>query len=207
MDDVIADDPATLALLDAAAAIAGGSREEVGTACDRLLAAGTPPPWVEELLLQSLLMVGWPRVLEAAAEWRQRSGVAAPDADPDADYTRVADWLARGERTCRTIYGGNYARLRRNVRALHPALEQWMVVEGYGRTLGRPGLALWRRELCTVAQCAVQGVMTQLHSHLRGAFHAGAGRPALMAALGAAEPWQDPSRQAAARALLDRVAG
>jgi 4-carboxymuconolactone decarboxylase len=60
------------------------------------------------------------------------------------------------------------------VRALHPAIDAWMVTEGYGRTMGRPGLDLMRRELCTVAQTAVLEAPKQLHSHLRGALNAGA---------------------------------
>ncbi len=80
----------------------------------------------------------------------------------------------RGEQTCARVYGGNYAKLRRNVRDLHPAVDRWMLVEGYGRTLGRPGLDLLRRELCTVAQTAVLRTHRQLHSHARGALHSGA---------------------------------
>jgi 4-carboxymuconolactone decarboxylase len=57
---------------------------------------------------------------------------------------------------------------------LHPALDGWMITEGYGRTLARPGLDLTRRELCTVAQTAVLETHRQLHSHLRGALNAGA---------------------------------
>jgi hypothetical protein len=34
-------------------------------------------------------------------------------------------------------------------------MDLWMVTEGYGRTMARPGLDLLRRELCTVAQMAV----------------------------------------------------
>jgi 4-carboxymuconolactone decarboxylase len=60
------------------------------------------------------------------------------------------------------------------VRALHPAIDAWMVTEGYGRTMARPGLDLMRRELCTVAQTAVLETPKQLHSHLRGSLHAGA---------------------------------
>ena len=65
-------------------------------------------------------------------------------------------------------------KLRDNVRALHPAVDAWMITEGYGRTLSRPGLDLMRRELCTVAQTAVLETERQLHSHLRGALNAGA---------------------------------
>jgi 4-carboxymuconolactone decarboxylase len=75
---------------------------------------------------------------------------------------------------CTVIYGENYRKLRESVRTLHPAIDSWMITEGYGRTLGRPGLDLMRRELCTVAQTAVLEAPKQLHSHLRGALNAGA---------------------------------
>jgi 4-carboxymuconolactone decarboxylase len=126
------------------------------------------------MLLQSILMVGYPRVLVAFGLWRKASRVAAPSADPDAEYGKVAEWTARGEETCGVVYGPNYRRLRENVRDLHPALDLWMITEGYGRTMSRPGLDLLRRELCNVAQTAVLEVPRQLHSHLRGALHAGA---------------------------------
>ena len=49
-----------------------------------------------------------------------------------------------------------------------------MVLEGYGKVLGRPGLDLPRRELCIVAACAATDQDRQLHSHLHGAINAGA---------------------------------
>ena len=61
-----------------------------------------------------------------------------------------------------------------NIRELHPALDTWMIVEGYGKVLSRPALDLARRELCVVAACAVGRQDRQLHSHLHGALHAGA---------------------------------
>ena len=71
------------------------------------------------------------------------------------------------------MYGPFYEKLRVNIRELHPALDAWMVVEGYGKVLGRPALDLLRRELCIVATCAVARQDRQLHSHLHGALHAG----------------------------------
>src|SRR5690606_22884508 len=58
--------------------------------------------------------------------------------------------------------------------ALHPSLDHWMIVEGYGKVLSRPGLDLPRRELCIVAACAATAQDRQLHSHLWGALNAGA---------------------------------
>ena len=41
-----------------------------------------------------------------------------------------------------------------NIKALHPALDTWMIVDGYGKVLGRPQLDLARRELCVIAACS-----------------------------------------------------
>lgn len=125
---------------------------------------------VEEVLLQSHLFVGFPDALNAIALWRNVSGRPAPEPireDPSG-------WEARGERVCSTVYGGNYAKLRENVRDLHPDFDGWMVTGGYGRVIGRPGLDLKTRELCIAALLAVWNVPRQLHSHLRGSLNAGA---------------------------------
>lgn len=205
MDDAPGQEAATLALVELAAAIATGDDPAVRQAMAQALEAGTPAIWVEELILQSVLMVGWPRTLSAAGAWRELSGLPAPDQDPGMRPASLGEWEALGEATCRTVYGGNYGRLRDNVRALHPALDQWMVSEGYGRTLSRPGLDLRRRELCTVAQCAVQAALPQLHSHLRGARHAGATPDELRLALGAAARFTAAENRDAANQLLERV--
>ncbi len=167
-------DHATRALVGLAAAIAQGEEPEIRSRMAEAIAQAVTPSWVDELLLQSVLMVGWPRALVAAGLWRGLVPGPAVAGDQDLDYAAHAEWLRRGEATCRVIYGDNYRKLRQNVVALHPALDSWMVTEGYGRTLSRPGLDLPRRELCTVAQIAVLGAPHQLHSHLRGALNAGA---------------------------------
>jgi 4-carboxymuconolactone decarboxylase len=100
----------------------------------------------------------------------------------------VAEWTKRGEKTCGIVYGANYSRLRDNVRELHPVLDAWMITEGYGRTMARPGLDLLRREFCVVAQTAVLKTPRQLHSHLRGALHAGATFPQIDAVLSVVNP-------------------
>jgi 4-carboxymuconolactone decarboxylase len=119
-------------------------------------------------------MVGYPRGLLAFVVWRQFSGVPAPDTDEGQDYSHAAEWTRRGEEVCAKVYGDNYRKLRDSVRVLHPAVDAWMITEGYGRTLARPGLDLKLRELCTVAQTAVLEAPRQLHSHLRGALNGGA---------------------------------
>jgi 4-carboxymuconolactone decarboxylase len=167
-------DPQARDLVRFAAAIAQGYEPELRDRVGPLRSSQVPTIWVEELLLQSVLMVGYPRALIAFTAWRKFGGVEPPSTDPDTDYGRAAEWTRRGEEVCAVVYGENYGKLRESVRLLHPAIDAWMLTEGYGRTLARPGLELKLRELCTVAQTAVLEAPRQLHSHLRGALHAGA---------------------------------
>ena len=165
-------DPGTRALVSFAVVIAAGTEPELRDAAAHAVASAADPGHVEEVILQSYLFVGFPRALNAMRAWRKASGRAAPRAD--GDRAQAGEWRTRGERTCATVYGPLYERLRVNIRELHPALDDWMIEEGYGRVLGRPGLDLERRELCVAAVCAVTEQDRQLHSHLHGARHAGA---------------------------------
>jgi 4-carboxymuconolactone decarboxylase len=167
-------DDATRTLVRVSASMCGGSEAQAREALAAAAADGTPAVWIEEVLLQSYLFAGLPRTLNAMREWRRISGRAAPVDDAEARLDAAAGWRTRGEATCATVYGAFYAKLRQNIAHLHPALDEWMIVEGYGKVLGRPALDLARRELCVVAACAVQGQDRQLHSHLHGALHAGA---------------------------------
>ncbi len=113
---------------------------------------------------------------------------AGPTADGEAsnDLARAAETTAHresGEELCRTVYGGSYERLRRNVRQLHPDLDRWMVEDGYGKTLSRPGLPVTVREVCIVALLAAAGHHRQLLAHLRGALNVGANAQEVRGAL------------------------
>jgi 4-carboxymuconolactone decarboxylase len=198
-------DHATAALIALAATAASGTRDEVRTAVAAAIDAGVGPRAVDELVLQSVLTIGWPRALVAADVWRAASGAAPTGGNDGLDYAEHPAWAERGEEICRVIYGESFEKLRSNVQALHPALERWMIVEGYGRTLSRPGLPLPVRELCTVAQIAVLDAPRQLHSHLLGALRAGASIEAVEATLALVRPMVDPADQSTIHELWDRV--
>ena len=166
-------DDATRQLVRLSAIISSGTEPEIRAAMSGVARADVPALWIEELILQTYLFAGFPRGLNAMREWRRASGLAAPERD-EGERPDISTWTREGERTCRTVYGRMYERLRVNIRELHPALDTWMIVEGYGKVLSRPGLDLKRRELCVVAACAVLGQERQLHSHLHGALNAGA---------------------------------
>jgi 4-carboxymuconolactone decarboxylase len=160
-------------LVRLAGAIAGSSASAVRAAIDDAVGA-VRDDWVEEAILQSYLFAGFPRTLNAMREWRRASGRAAPSEGADETHDDMPEWTKRGEATCRAVYGSHYEKLRQNIRALHPALDSWMITEGYGKILSRPGLDLWLRELCIIAACAVAGQERQLRSHLLGARNVGA---------------------------------
>jgi 4-carboxymuconolactone decarboxylase len=199
------DEPTRL-LVRASAAICGGTERQLRSALAAASAA-VDSAWVEEVVLQSYLFAGLPRALNAAREWRRISGRAAPHADEGADYANVDEWRRRGEETCATVYGRFYERLRRNIAELHPALDTWMIVEGYGKVLGREALDLRRRELCVVAACAALGQDRQLHSHLHGALHAGASEHEVEAVLAAVADFVRPEDRPRFAHLWSHVRG
>jgi 4-carboxymuconolactone decarboxylase len=166
-------DAATRGLVRVALGLPSASETQLGDWMRAALYDGTPAIWLEELLLSSVLYVGFPRALVAAAVFRRLEPDHASGGEI-SQYEQWREWLARGEDTCRVIYGKHYEQLRRNVQALHPALDLWMLVDGYGKTLSRPGLDLMRRELCSVAMLIPENTPRQLLSHLRGALNAGA---------------------------------
>jgi alkylhydroperoxidase/carboxymuconolactone decarboxylase family protein YurZ len=198
-------DETSRTLVTLAAQIAEGDPEEIRKGVAEAIAVGVLPLAVDELVLQSVLTVGWPRALVAAGIWRAAAGAPSPLGEDGLDYARHEEWTRRGELTCRTIYGDHYTRLRANVQALHPALEAWMVTEGYGRTLARPGLALKLRELCTVAQTAVLRTPRQLHSHLLGALRSGASIDEVDATLRVVHPLLPRAAWREARTLWQRI--
>jgi 4-carboxymuconolactone decarboxylase len=195
-------DDATRWLIRAAAAVAGAD-ETVVRAALASAAHVTPTIWIEEMLLQSYLFAGFPRALNAMREWRKVSGFPPAEA-PAVDPARVRE---AGEATCGAVYDGMYGRLRENIRALHPLLDDWMISEGYGKVLSRPGLDLRRRELCIVAACVASGQDRQLHSHLHGALNVGVDAEVVSASIDALGDIVGAERVTSARMLLARVSG
>lgn len=168
-------DSQTVALVRVAAATSTGDEALLRERMRAARGAGVPPAWMEELLLQSLLNVGYPLTLVAFAAWREVAGPPHETGEP-VSHAVWAQWVRRGEETCRAVYGRTYHRLLLHLRGLHPALEPLVLVDAYGKILGRPGLDAKRRELCTLAAIATLDAPRQLHAHLRGALNTGSTR-------------------------------
>ena len=92
------------------------------------------------------------------------------------------------------------------MRSLSPELDEWMIVDGYGKTLARPGLSAAERELCAVAALAARGAVRQLDPHLEGAERLGLARAFVREVARDALRHVDPARRARLEALVGRRA-
>ena len=193
-------DDARLSLVRVSAALSHGSTADLRTALRDAVDVADPEQ-VEEVLLQGYLFAGYPAALNAFRLWREISGRAAPA--PVADDAE--QWAQRGAEVFRVVYGDQAERLRENVAALHPDLERWAMLEGYGKVLGRPGLDLATRELCIAALLASLDAEPQLYAHLRGALNAGASEEDVDDALREAAREMSPERARGARDVWARV--
>lgn len=126
---------------------------------------------IYEALLQNYLFAGYPVALLSLKILKE--------VFPKKKYSRNADmnlyhFRKMGEINCKKIYGDKYFKLISNVKKFSPDLAEWLVLEGYGKVLGRRGLSLKDRELCIVAVLTVMKFGDQLYSHINGAFRTGA---------------------------------
>jgi 4-carboxymuconolactone decarboxylase len=191
-------DPKVRALVRLSAALTVGE-EALLEAMDR--AAEVAPAEAEEVMLQSYLFLGFPVALNALGLWRRRTGRPAPSASQETPEL----WAERGDEVCRAVYTHQYAALREVMQGVHPDLDRWAIVEGYGKLLGRPGLELRVRELCVGAQLAGIVASRQLHAHLRGCLNVGAEPAEVEAALEAVADIVGEERSAAAERVWVRV--
>jgi len=100
-------DAPTAALVRVAAAVARGNASDLKARFAAARDARVPGLWIEELLLQSMLVVGYPLALVAFGAWRGVGG-PAPVAGHGAEDLAHADWelwAARGAAVCREVYG------------------------------------------------------------------------------------------------------
>ncbi len=159
------------------------------------------PAEAEEVLLQSYLFLGYPAALNALGLWRRRTGRPPPEPTGGSE----AKWTERGVAVCRRVYGNQYPVLREVMGGIHPDLDHWAVVEGYGKVLGRPELDLRTRELCIAALLAGMDASRQLHAHLRGCLNVGATPAQVAAVLEAVASLVGTERLQAAEAVWARV--
>jgi 4-carboxymuconolactone decarboxylase len=205
IDRTGADAPERVRLVLAAAATALGRADVCRAALRIALRDGVAPERLREAVLQTYLFAGYPRAINALGELSALSPVPGPGVDPGADAGQMPQWRERGEDLCRRVYGEErYPRLLELMGRISPELGRWMVVEGYGKVLSRPGLDAVTRELVAVGALLVLHVPAQLAAHLRGALLVGA-RPDEVTAAVRTGALLAPERLVEAGELLDRA--
>jgi alkylhydroperoxidase/carboxymuconolactone decarboxylase family protein YurZ len=155
-----------------------------------------------ELLLQCYLFFGYPQAIEALRVFTSVASLPEPELGPADDFP-FPEFRRRGSELCRRIYYPNYEQLINNMRRISPELSEWMIVEGYGKVLSRPGPEPLEREIASIVFLCCSGHPVQLFSHVRGARNLGAGQSQLRAAVLAAQLTETETRLAVE--TIDRV--
>ncbi len=128
-----------------------------------------------EIVLQSYLFVGFPRMIEAADHLNNLSKIEGGHSKlTQVSYEESERWFVKGQKLCKKVYGKKYNILRKRVEAFAPDIFRWMVFEGYGKVLSRPKLNIVDRELAIISCLIVELRERQLFSHIIGALNVGA---------------------------------
>ncbi len=143
---------------------------------------GTDPRKSYEVILQSHLFCGFPRMLDALFDF---ATVYSPDeylvtsvplspADLAYGAAESEEIERQGMALIRRVYGDNYEKLQSSIWSISPEIFRLMIMDGYGKALSRPGLDIVTREFCVVATLSFERRLRQLKAHLRGAINVGA---------------------------------
>lgn len=125
-----------------------------------------------EAILQSYLFCGFPAAIESLKIFRNHyTGFSK-----SKFIYNVKSFKAKGKINCKLIYKKNYKKLIENMNYFSHDLKEWMIIEGYGKVMGRKGLTLLEREFINVSILCTRLYYNQLHSHIKGCLHLGASK-------------------------------
>ncbi len=147
-------------------------------------------------------------MIEAALVYHDVFGHSgqADDIEPISPDEALS-WYRDGKALCRKVYGKNYDRLKQKFLAMSPDLFRWMVLEGYGKVLSRPGLTQVERELAEVAALIGDGRERQLISHVMGSLNVGASVELLHQVNDDIRPLSGDDRYESARNIMSDIEG
>ena len=151
-----------LALLSAASVLR--KEKYFDTILNKLISVNYPLSKVYEAILQTYLFAGFPSALVSLKKLQETTGNRLKYEEYD-----LKKFLKRGKANCKKIYGSKYNKLISNVKSFSPDLAAWLIIEGYGKVLGRKVLSLKEREICIISILSALKFKDQLYSHINGA--------------------------------------
>lgn len=127
------------------------------------------PEKIYETILQTYLFCGFPATIEALKLFKKHFS------NFRIEYHRynLEKYQKSGVANCKLIYKKNFKKLISNMAFVSPELKEWMIIEGYGKVLGRKNLSLKERELINVSILSSRYFENQLYSHLKGCLNLG----------------------------------
>lgn len=131
-----------------------------------------------EIILQSYLFLGFPRMLQAS-DVLQKVVPNQKKIVQDSEFlsdNNLIEWYKNGEEVCGKVYKDKYEPLKKRVLDSASEIFHWMIVEGYGKVLSRDCLPLMTRELSNIAFLTMENRERQLRSHIIGAVNVGASK-------------------------------
>lgn len=122
-----------------------------------------------EALLQIHLFSGYPASIEGLSLLHE----VYNEAPASIEEYDVQLFKQRGEKLCRDIYTTVFEKMNKRMHSFSPELSEWMIIDGYGKTLSRAGLDIQTRELINICILSLGQWKQQVISHIRGALHVG----------------------------------
>lgn len=165
--------PSRDGLVMACIAAVVGSEEHLRMSIRLLVRSVNDVEHLYEALLQTYLFAGFPAALDSLTVLGEEVRSMGYEFQRRTEPFNSEHFLERGMQLATKVYPGVFERMMERLDSISPDLAQWMILDGYGKTLSRQGLDIASRELCIVAVLAVLEREKQLISHVRGALSIG----------------------------------
>jgi 4-carboxymuconolactone decarboxylase len=134
------------------------------------------PDKIYEAILQTYLFCGFPAAIEAMKHFNSIYPDYTTKLNSNKNILKVSKYKTfykKGKSNCKLIYKNNFNKLMKNFNRISPDLSEWMILEGYGKVMSRPGLNIQERECINVSLLCSNFFPVQLYSHIKGALNVG----------------------------------
>jgi len=190
------------------AAIAGRNEKAMLLIMKTALDNGLPIRMIDEIILQCHLFLGFPAMIEAS---RLFARIHSPRHNRNHlpqpyDAGECDGWNRKGMAKIKHIYGPAFDRLTEYINSFSPQVLTWMINDGYGQVLSRPGASFRLRELSVVATLTVTSYVNQLGAHVRGALNVGVNPNLLAKTMDNCRYFCSQAKVDRARKILDAAA-